>query len=927
MPKKKKPSSAVSSSEATSETIKSFYLDVIERTNDAVILMDGFRVIDVNKGALKLFKVKKKDIVGQTPFSFSPEYQEENLTSSAKAKEIIKELKKKDSFSYEWKFLKKNGETFYASVTITKVPLIGKKHTMAIVRDIDYFKKTEQTLKENEERYRTIVESSAEIIFRLTPDWKFVYINETFRTFLNYELEEVKNKTLFDLIFSEKRKELTEKFKSLNQFNESSYYLEVPIISKDAQLFWFGLTVKFIFRKGYLFRIQISGLNITERKKLETIREVFFNISHTLLKQVTLEELYKTIHQNVAKLIPAKNFYIALYNDNTGIMSFPYFIDEYDQPPKPRKLRRGLTEYVLRVSEPFLATKDSVLELANKGEIEVIGELPVDWLGVPLKTQGKTIGVIAVQSYDKEIRYDEQSKDILGYISQQIALAIEKKKSEEELSNSLSLLSSTVESTQDGILVTDLNGNIKLFNRKFVELWNIPDDLLKEKKHGLILEYVQEKLKNPLQFLNCVNNLYNLKDEKEWSVWEFKKGKIFECFTQPQLLGNKIIGRVWSYRDVTEKEKALRKVEYEKNLLHTLMDSIPDAIFFKDKDCRFIRINKAQTKFLGIAREKEAIGKTDFDFLEESLALESFNDETKIMRTGKPVINKLEKITLANGTTLWLSTTKVPTYDNFGNVTGVVGISRDVTQIKETEEKLRKYSEELKELNSTKDKFLSIIAHDLKSPFSTLLGFLDLLRSEAPNLSKDELDQFVQHAYNSGMKVYKLLENLLEWAYLQKGQVVVSKAEFYLKAHADHSIDILLERAKEKEIKIINKIPEGIKVFADPNMIQTVIRNITNNAIKFTKRGGRIVLSAKEEQDFVTVSIKDNGIGMPPEVQKEIFRLGFHHTSKGTAGEVGTGLGLIICKDMIDKNGGNIWVESKVGKGTTFYFTLTKSEH
>ncbi len=927
MAKKGSSSKGKASNEADNtqiQIIRNFYLSIVERTKDAIVLLDGLKIIDVNKGTLNLFKVKKSEIIGKSPINFSPKYQNVNEPSTKKAMAIIKELQKENSVSYEWRFIKKDKTPFYTSVTLTSLPALGDKYAMALIRDIDYLKKAEKQLLENEERYRTIVENSAEIICRLTPEWKFSYINETFKTLLGYELGAIKEKAIWDLIFSEKREEFISKFKELNPFEEASYYYEVPIISKDAQLFYFGLTIKFIFKKGYLFRIQISGLNISERKKLETIREVFFNISHTLLKKITLDELYKEIHQNVAKLIPAKNFYIALYDEETETISFPYFIDEFDEPPKPRKLRRGLTEYILRTGKPFLATKDSYMDLAHKGEIELIGELPVDWLGIPLKTQGKTIGVIAVQSYYKEIRYDEQSKEILSYISQQIALAIEKKKSEEELSSSLSLLSSTLESTEDGILVSDLNGKIKLFNKRYADLWKLPEDLLNQKNHGAILEFVHEQLKDPVQYLNRTNMLYDFPEERAWDEIEFIDGRIFERFTQPQYLAEKIIGRVWSYRDITEKEKALRKVEYEKNLLHTLMDNIPDSIYFKDKDCKFIRINRGQAKMLGILREEDSIGKTDFDFFKKEIAIEMFNDETRIMETGKPIINKIEKIEKEDGDIIWVSATKVPTYDEFGNVTGIVGVSRDITQIKEAEEKLRKYSEDLKELNATKDKFLSIIAHDLKSPFSTLLGFLDLLRSEAPSLPPEELNQFIGHAYNSGMKVFKLLENLLEWAYLQKGKVVVTPEEFDLRTHGDESVEILLDKAKEKGIEIINSIPEGIKVFADKNMIQTVIRNLTNNSIKFTEPGGKIEMNAEANDDFVTVTIADTGVGMSPETKAELFRLDAHHTSVGTAGESGTGLGLIICKDMVEKNGGEIRVESELGKGTTFYFTLPR---
>jgi len=894
---------------------------LFNQNKDAVIILKDKVILDCNDSTSQLFMISREDIIGKEIISFFPHRQTGLINSKNEFRNKLKELKEKSHLEFNWKFINGKNNVFNTLVTLINANEEAFDYLM-VVRDVDAIKKTEELLRESELRYRNIVENSSELIIRVDSSWHFTYVNTAFKEILGFDEDDLTGKNIFELIPSDAREEIRSKIKSFVKSNPQGFSTEIPLISKNKDLYYFTCTVRTIVRNNKIHRYQISGINITDNKNLEIIRDVFYEITHTILKPIDLNELFREIHKAIAKLMPAKNLYIALYDEKTQLLSFPYFIDQYDKPPKPRKLRRGLTEYVLNKGQALLATREKYLELADKGEIELIGEFPVDWLGVPLKVQNKNIGVIAVQSYDKEIRYDERSRQALEYVSAQIAIAIERKLNEEEIRNSLALLRATLESTDNGILVVDKQGNIQMFNNNFLKIWGVPREIVQNGSDSSLIEFVHDKLKNPVDFMRRISMLYELPEEVAWDTLEFKDGRIIERYTQPYKIGDEIVGRVWSFKDITEKEKVKKEIEYEQYLLHLLMNNIPDAIFFKDKDCRYIRINKAQAQLLGVLSEKQALGKTDFDFVSKDIAVEFFNDDVKIMKTGKPLINKVERISLSSGTEKWISTTKVPTYDDFGNVTGLVGISRDITIEKQNEEKLRKYSEELKELNATKDRFLSIIAHDLKSPFSTLLGFLEILREEYSNLPAEQLGQFIENAAESAKNVFNLLENLLQWAYLQKGKVVINKQKINLKEIAEDSIKVLTPRAEEKGIKIIVSVAENLNSFADKNLVQTVIRNITNNAIKFTNKGGKIELNAKKQGSEILFSISDDGIGMDEGTKEKLFKLDENISRVGTSGEKGTGLGLIICKDMIEKNDGRIWVESKLKKGTTFYFTL-----
>lgn len=368
-----------------------------------------------------------------------------------------------------------------------------------------------------------------------------------------------------------------------------------------------------------------------------------------------------------------------------------------------------------------------------------------------------------------------------------------------------------------------------------------------------------------------------------------------------------------------------RKTEYdlkiEKDYLDILMNQTPDTIYFKDVDSRFTRINKPQVETLGLTNHSQAVGKTDFDFFPAELADQFFTDEQKIIKSGEPIIGKIESITDSKKRIHWFSTTKLPMKDPEGKIIGIVGVSRDITAIKKIEEELR-------ELNSSKDRLFSIIAHDLKSPFMGLIGYSDLILEQFDELDKDQLRKWISDIHKSIHSIFKLIENLLNWSRLQTDKFEYSPGKVNLFESAAYGINLVIANAKNKEIEIINRIQNDLFVFADENMLNSILGNLLSNGIKFSHRGGKILINSALVDHSVEVSVEDNGIGICPKDQSKIFSVEVSHTTRGTEDEKGTGLGLVLCKEMIERHGGQIRVESTKGKGTKFIFTLpmAKSE-
>lgn len=236
--------------------------------------------------------------------------------------------------------------------------------------------------------------------------------------------------------------------------------------------------------------------------------------------------------------------------------------------------------------------------------------------------------------------------------------------------------------------------------------------------------------------------------------------------------------------------------------------------------------------------------------------------------------------------------------------------------------KLKESERKLKDLNQNKDKFFSIIAHDLRSPFTALLGYSEYLAKYSRDCTHEEIVDYSRQMHKSAKSLFTLLENLLQWSRLQSGQLNFEKSEVHLEKISQRIYELFSDLARTKDIRIVNKIDNSLRINTDPNILETIFRNLISNSIKFTKPGGEINLSSTIFKNHIEFIVKDNGIGMHQEVVEKLFRIDVQYTTEGTNREKGTGLGLVICKEFIEKGGGTIKVSSKLGLGSEFRFTL-----
>jgi PAS domain S-box-containing protein len=372
------------------------------------------------------------------------------------------------------------------------------------------------------------------------------------------------------------------------------------------------------------------------------------------------------------------------------------------------------------------------------------------------------------------------------------------------------------------------------------------------------------------------------------------------------------------------RKQAEDELKHERYLLHTLMDNLPDAIYFKDADCRFVRINKALAQRFGLSNPAQAAGKSDADFFTNEHAAQSLDDERRIMHTGQPIVGIEEKETWPDGRTTWASTTKMPFRDNDRRVAGTFGISRDITRRKEAQAELARAKEAAETANKAKSEFLANMSHEIRTPLNGIIGMTELALDTNLNPEQREYLALVK---SSADHLLAVINDILDFSKIEAGKLDLEEIDFGLREILDNTLATLAVRAHKKGLEladhILADVPDALA--GDPGRLRQIIVNLVGNAIKFTQRGEIVVRVVKEAEADREVclrfSVSDTGIGIPPGKQHVLFQAFSQVDSSTTRKYGGTGLGLAISSRLVDLMRGRIWLESQLGQGSTFHFT------
>ena len=734
-------------------------------------------------------------------------------------------------------------------------------------------KRAEDALLRSEEMMRTITENAADVIMKLDNEGTIQY---TSRAFPGYKKDDVVGKNFCDWTATEYHPVMLQSLDDVfNKAQPQTYQSRALGINHEIR--WFLSRLSPVIVDNEVKNAVLILTDITDRKKAEEA-----------LKES--EENYRVIAQSTIDIIfIIDRFGKQLFFNNIVEKILGYKVEEVVGRSLADFLsKEDIPEYLLLLENTFLNGElcNFTTQIHHKNGYPIDVEINIK----RIKLKGEYVGQGTIRDIS------------------------EKKRAEEELKNTLNRNMALLGAIPDLMFVFDSNCKIVDFHSESHDQLRVHPDLFLGKLVEEILPH--EVVIITRQKVEAVLS----SGEPNYSTYELQIGdqlKYFESRYVP--CGNKEVLSI--VRDISERKKVEESLNVAIESYMDIFNSVSEAIYVLDESGTFIDVNKGAEKMYQYTKD-ELIGQTP-----QSISAPERNDLKEI----QSILKKVYKTGTSASFDFWAVRKNGEIFPkevfvNKGKYFGkdvLIATARDITEKSMAEERIRAKNEELQKINAEKDKFFSIIAHDLRSPFAAFLGLTQLMVQDLPTLKRDNIQEIALLMKESATNLHSLLENLLQWSRLQQGIVAFNPHHFLLVEKVNNSMHSVLEIAVNKGLEIVINIPDGMVVYADENMLESTIRNLATNAVKFTDKGGKILISAKSEPNGdAKISIKDTGIGMNEQMLEKLFKIGELNCRQGTNGEPSTGLGLILCKDFIDRHGGKIWAESTEFMGSTFHFIL-----
>ncbi len=482
-----------------------------------------------------------------------------------------------------------------------------------------------------------------------------------------------------------------------------------------------------------------------------------------------------------------------------------------------------------------------------------------------------------------------------------------------------------VENSSDWIWETDRAGFFRYVSPRVEELLGYSvDELVARRSTDLIVPH--ERSDAQALFEQAAERCEPLVGVE--SVFLHRNGRqvFVETNAAPILdAAGQVIGYRGITRDMTARRQAEAELAYERFLLNTLLQYSTDFIYFKDAESRFIRISHSLSKYFNLRDSSQAIGMSDLDIFGDENARQYLADEQEVMRSGRPVVNKEEEQISPAGDKRWLLTSKMCLRNASGDVVGTFGISRDITLRKQAEETLRLAKEAAEAANRAKSDFLANMSHEIRTPMNAIIGMTELLLDT--EMSPSQRD-YVRMVLQSGESLLSILNDILDFAKIEAGKLVLQASVFDLQETLGDTMKSLAFRAHSRKLELLTHFDINVprRLVGDAGRLRQVVINLVGNAIKFTEIGEVQLRVGYDPQPegrlMLTIAVSDTGIGIAPAKQATIFEAFEQADTSMTRRYGGTGLGLAICSQLVTLMEGKIWVESEVGKGSTFYLRI-----
>jgi len=601
-------------------------------------------------------------------------------------------------------------------------------------------------------------------------------------------------------------------------------------------------------KKEFLFSdVEELKSKVEDLEKLKKKQDSIYKISEAAHSAKSLGDLYKKIHEIIARLMTAKeNFYIALYDEESELLRFPYFVDQEEAPPSPQNLGKGLTEYVLRTGKALLAPPHVFKELEKRGEVVSVGPPSVDWLGVPLKIKNKTIGVLAVQSYQKGLRYTEEDKEVLNFVSEQVAIAISRKKAEEELSERNALFRLVVNNSPSGLFTIDDHFKLTYLNDKAA-------DIVGDKRENIVGKDFRNYLDKGSQKLVTERYKKRQRGEDVPSTYEFKvvrkdgEKRLVEVISSIFRTYSGQTQTVAHIRDITEHKNMEKKLKESEARYKNLVEKARIAIMIDDKEGNFKYFNTRLCEIFGYGR-KELQKKT-------ILSLVHPDDRERVLNlhksrvAGKKVKSSYEFKGIKKDGTVIFGEVDAVLLKKKDQIIGTRSYIRDITESKKDKQRIE---DSLRE----KEVLLREIHHRVKNNMQVISSLLSL---QSRGIQEDRVIEIFKESQRRIKTMAMVHEKLYRSEDLSKvdfSKYINSLSQYLFQSFGIVSNRIVLKNDVEKILLDLNTaIPLGL-------LVNELISNSLKHGFPTGRRGEVRVSLARTECDNIKLVVSDNGIGI-----------------------------------------------------------------
>lgn len=796
---------------------------------------------------------------------------------------------------------------------------------------------------------RDLIDNTSEVVMMLSLDLKFLFVNKAFRETFNLSSEEVFSMSFLDIIHplsmdevqahlaKVKKGEHLSDFQMITRNDEVQDHLvkvkkgeavsdfQMITRNKEFKRIYLEGEITCRFENGKPINIRCLFRDITQRRRAQRAQELYYSIAQANLNTRDLKDFLGVVHEELKKKIYANNFFVAIYEPENGVIYFPYRVDE--QYPTPvedrRKLGSGIVEYALVQNKPLLYYKEEFSELVKKEKLFLYGkELPEVQVIVPLIVNGKTTGVIGIKSYSDATKFSSRNMELLEFVSGQVALALVRKKSQEDLLLQTSRLNAVFDSSSHFIWTVNNKRHLSSFNKNYEQL--METQLGEKPLVNVSTEKLGWRLISP-DDKPLLREMYNLAFEGKPQSFEIHWGAPdggedwYEFYLNPILSTDtgKITEVSGIARNVTEKKNSVLAIQSSEEKFRNIIESFIDIYYRTDLAGKVTMISPSVFRHTGYSLEEVMGNKVDKFF--ENVQDSSRNIKT-LLKTGS-IINFDVTVKRKDGEIRQFMLNIRMIKNKKGFPIEVEGIARDITELKNNAAELQKAKVEAEHSLAVKERFLANMSHEIRTPMNGIIGMIDVLNET--ELEAEQKD-YVSTIRNSSETLLTILNDILDLSKIEAGKMDLHLVDFELEEMLKTLVALFNQKAFEKGNSLKYSVAKNVPAYfkGDQTRLLQILSNLTSNAIKFTDNAlVEIIVSIESDSQKLKFEIVDQGIGISQTDQDKLFTA-FQQLDNSTRKSFGgTGLGLVISRDLAQRMNGEMGVHSVIGKGSTFWFT------